>query len=80
MGSESPHATPDSELLACVTSRGEIPLECVGVVDGLIVTYLPTLGATVPMLIEDNRLAVECRSYLRRIGREFKSRTNLPCS
>ncbi|MBM3982822.1 MAG: hypothetical protein FJ304_21640 [Planctomycetes bacterium] len=68
----------DAELLANVTSDGEIPLEEIGVVGGLIYTHIRGLNCYLVHVMEDNRMAEACKSYLRRIGREFRSYQELP--
>ncbi len=70
----------DEELLAYVTSHGEIPLEGIGLVGGMIYTYIRGLNCYLVNVMEDNRMAETCKLYLRRVGREFRSFQELPRS
>jgi hypothetical protein len=80
MNEQEPESgTPsDAAVLAFLTINGEIPLEDIGLVGWTIYAYNRGMGCYLAMIIEDNRMAEECRKFLHRIGREFKTVRELP--
>lgn len=74
----TPNTLTDAELLATLTGYGELPLEHIGLVDGMIYVWNRWQGCHFGMIIEDNRKWVECKQYLRRIGREFATCGEFP--
>jgi hypothetical protein len=68
----------DAEMIAYLTLDGQIPLDEIGLVGVTIYTFNRGLGCYLARIVEDNRAAEECKAFLRRTGREFKSVRHLP--